>query len=307
MISDAYRVMLSRRHPHSKKHERLYMTRSIYLLLCCAALVAISGCGKQEKPAEDVASVNRKLQEGDALVQKWADKLQPEAKGNFVQHEGLTETDPWGNYLRLTYDHSTFTETLEIRSAGADKGFETADDLVRKREHRSATAFLGGSRTTGTDPTSGSAVEEGWGWPVFAGIWLVLGVFALIIAEGRRKRANRSLGARAGESQSDGTLRRTTRQRRGIIGAAFIVLFGGIALAATLTSAFFGLFDCDPCDCAGKVTGRRGAAACGDLFGDCDCDMPDSDCGGCDCGGCDAPDCGGCDCGGCDGCDCDCG
>jgi hypothetical protein len=293
------------------------MNRTLYCLMFCGLLL-FTGCDK-DKPekaeaqkaaaaetAKAVAASNKRdMEAADALVQKWINKLQPTKDGEFVKHEGLTEVDPWNNYIRVTHEKQDSKETLEVRSAGADSQFHTEDDLVRTRERTVSSGFPSG-------------------WVAFLGLWLVLGVIALIISNSRRSNA----APVAPQVQDPDTVWRTNAPRRGVVESSALIAMGGLALVGTLLSWICGCgtssssaatvaanvdenrrrngWDCAPCDCApcdcciacdpscgGACCNACDSAHCGH------CDAPDcSACGhGCDCGGC---DCGGCDCGGCD-------
>lgn len=79
----------------------------------------------------------RKLEEADAMVERWANELAEKKndRNMFEVHEGLTDEDPWGQRIRASYHGSSEDEEhrLEVRSAGPDGKFHTDDDLTRER------------------------------------------------------------------------------------------------------------------------------------------------------------------------------
>lgn len=260
--------------------------RWLFILVAAAVMMSGSASGSDwgwgwvknktgfGKPtAEEVKADNVKLVDGDALVQKWADKLQPSPGAKIVRHEGLTEVDPWGKHVRLTYTEAQGMDKLNVRSAGPDGKFDTPDDLVRDRQAQADRV------------ASHSSI-----WP-YVGIWLVLGLVALGLRGVRR-------------ANKPAPVDHNAKKRGGFVSSSFILALGGASLAvygvSTLGDILFGYnrkrrgWDCD-CDCCEDILD------CDSDCGGCDSDSPDCSCPDCSCPDC---DCGGCDC---DGCDCDCG
>lgn len=85
--------------------------------------------------------IHRRMQERErveaatAQVKRWADQLDSEttSTGVYVRHKGdrLPESDPWGTPLRVGYSQGGLAETVVVTSAGADKVFDTTDDIER--------------------------------------------------------------------------------------------------------------------------------------------------------------------------------
>lgn len=129
---------------------------------------------------ERVAAEQRRraLEAGDALVVEWADKLAADKSedGAFVAYEGLTQADPWGQQLRVSYtDPEQDRQTLEVRSAGPNGAFDDDDDILR-------------TRTT--------EIDHGWWarnklWVVIAFVWFGLG---FVSAGGLARRRHRKQG-----------------------------------------------------------------------------------------------------------------
>lgn len=112
----------------------------------------------------------QQLKDGDALVAKWADQIQETATKNFgfEQIEGLTEFDPWGQNIKITYHQEWFNELATIQSAGPDGLFNTDDDLIRIRTAKNPSGIFEGMSTIG--------------WVVL--VWLVCGMLALLFSSG---------------------------------------------------------------------------------------------------------------------------
>lgn len=130
------------------------------------------GCGRktvsEEDKAAEVAAHKQKeqqLRDADTLVQKWADQAEKQA-GNHV--EGLTDLDPWGNRIEVTYHQEWFSEIATVRSHGPDGKAKTADDLVRTRSYSNPSGILKGI--------------SGWGW--FGIIWILCGILAFAASAG---------------------------------------------------------------------------------------------------------------------------
>lgn len=156
-------------------------------LVLHALVVCASGCGcgyiNKLNPfagptPQEVAETNRKMKVADELVQKWSNKLQPEERGSFVKHDGLTEADPWGTYLRVELTQDYFDEVLIVRSAGPDGSFGNADDLIRER--RRSNVF---------------GIWRGLGWMFWVpALWILSSVLSLWMVHWHRERRTRHGG-----------------------------------------------------------------------------------------------------------------
>jgi hypothetical protein len=135
----------------------------------------------ERRERERIEAENRRkaLEQADALVVQWADRLAAakQANGAFSRHEGLSDDDPWGKQLRIHYSDAEDqdSQTLEVRSAGPNGEFDDDDDLVR-------------TRTT--------QIERGWWernklWVLVAIVWLGVG---FVSAGGMRRRRVRKRG-----------------------------------------------------------------------------------------------------------------
>ncbi|MBY0550621.1 MAG: hypothetical protein K2W95_25305 [Candidatus Obscuribacterales bacterium] len=157
------------------------MTR-LFSVAALALVLFASGCGYVNKlnpfagpTPQEVEETNRKLKVADELVQKWANKLQPEDRGAFIKHEGLTEADPWGNYLRVEMSQDYFEAVLIVRSAGPDGSYGNADDLTRERRCRNI-----------------FGVWRGLGWMFWVpAIWVLSSVLTLWMVSWHRERRTR--------------------------------------------------------------------------------------------------------------------
>jgi hypothetical protein len=78
---------------------------------------------------------NDRIAAATAQVRHWAEKLDSEttATGVYCRHDGnrLPEIDPWGTPLRVGYSQGGLAEVVMVSSAGADRIFDTADDIER--------------------------------------------------------------------------------------------------------------------------------------------------------------------------------
>jgi hypothetical protein len=147
-------------------------------LLLLALLVGGCGWAKDqvglgptpEEIAAKKAEEKLKLETADQQVQQWANELAENTNtmGGYVHHEGITEPDPWDNYLRVAYTQDGTKEILEVRSSGPDGTFETSDDIFR---HRSTGNLLG----------------IGW-LPIIAGVWIGGGLIAWLLSSGWTKK-----------------------------------------------------------------------------------------------------------------------
>lgn len=179
------------------------------LLSLLVGLLLLSGCqwaaekiglAQTQEQKEETA---RKIKEADQLVQKWADSVEPSSSGGFIHREGITEMDPWGNFIKLSYQQDWFNEIATIRSAGPDGKFNTADDLMRERSTSNSWGVLRGVPT----------------WLYVVGGWLGAGLLACVLAAGLKSRRRRR------------GKRRKTKQRLHPVAAAFVtVIFGGLSL-----------------------------------------------------------------------------
>lgn len=113
----------------------------------------------------------QQLKDGDSLVAIWADKIQESATKDgfgFERIEGLTEADPWGQQIKVSYRQEWFKEIATIQSAGPDGAFDTTDDLTRIRTAKNPAGVLEGISAPG--------------WVVLA--WLFCGSLALAFSSG---------------------------------------------------------------------------------------------------------------------------
>jgi hypothetical protein len=97
--------------------------------------------GVKESTPEDKEKVALQCRQADDLVAKWTENLSSKGPQNngFIQHEGITEPDPWGNFIKVNYKQEGFTEILTVASCGPDGVYNTNDDIVR---HRSTNTSL---------------------------------------------------------------------------------------------------------------------------------------------------------------------
>jgi len=113
----------------------------------------------------------QQLKDGDALVAKWADKIQETATKDsfgYERMEGLTEADPWGQQIKVNYRQEWFKEIATIQSAGPDGVFGNTDDLIRTRSAKNPAGIIEGISSLG--------------WVVLA--WLFCGGLALAFSSG---------------------------------------------------------------------------------------------------------------------------
>lgn len=120
------------------------MQKKLRVSLFC--LIFTLGCGQswtkvkefvgvKEQTPEDKEKTVQQYKVADDLVAKWTENLSkkgPQENG-FVYHEGITEPDPWGNFLKIDYKKEGFKEVLTVSSAGPDGIHSTDDDVTRRR------------------------------------------------------------------------------------------------------------------------------------------------------------------------------
>jgi hypothetical protein len=68
------------------------------------------------------------------LIDSMADKLDQKITGGLYDPiENISESDSWGNPIRINYEEEGIGQRLELRSAGKDGSFHTDDDLIASR------------------------------------------------------------------------------------------------------------------------------------------------------------------------------
>lgn len=127
-------------------------------LLLVMVVLSLCGCMKREmiglQSKEEIEEAKKRetdtkaenLKNGDMLVAKWAEYV--ETKGT-KHHEGITDVDPWGEQILITYKQEWFNEIATIKSAGPDTKFNTSDDLIRVRTIYNPSGILKGIDTVG--------------------------------------------------------------------------------------------------------------------------------------------------------------
>jgi len=113
--------------------------------------LGLGGPSKEEIAAQQEFQTQQ-LKDGDALVAKWADKVQETATKDgfgFTKMEGLTEADPWGQQIKVYYRQEWFNEIATIQSAGPDGVYGNDDDLIRIRSAKNPAGVLQGISTIG--------------------------------------------------------------------------------------------------------------------------------------------------------------
>lgn len=100
----------------------------------------------EEKRVQAEQEKVNNIKSSDELVATWTNRLGETKTLNsgFVHHEGLTETDAFGNFIKVQYEQDGFYEKLVVTSAGPDGKFGTADDLSRNRFSQKPFAFYNG-------------------------------------------------------------------------------------------------------------------------------------------------------------------
>ena len=75
-----------------------------------------------------------KIEQTAAQVRRVAEKLdkQTTPTGVYIRVDDadIKETDAWGTKLEVSYSQGGVAETLTVRSAGSDREFHSADDIV---------------------------------------------------------------------------------------------------------------------------------------------------------------------------------
>jgi hypothetical protein len=158
-------------------------------------LVFLCGCNKAKEAVglgptpEEIAAQKeleqKKLKDGDVMVSRWADNVESTASNSGFKHnEGLTETDPWGQQIKIEYKQDWTKEVATVRSAGPDGVFHTSDDLVRVRISNNPLGLIDG-------------IPPG-GW--LAIIWISCGIITLVFASGlSRRRSAKGKPAKHGQ------------------------------------------------------------------------------------------------------------
>jgi hypothetical protein len=179
------------------------------LLLLLVGVLTLPGCQwAAEKiglaqTAEQKEEAARKLKQADQLVEKWAGTVEPSGSGGFVRREGITEMDPWGNYIRIRFHQKWFQEIAIIQSAGPDGVFDNDDDLLRQRSTGNVWGILGGIPI----------------WLYVIGGWLAAGALACLLATGLRSRRQRR-----------GRRKKVKQHSRPVLAAFITLFFGGLSL-----------------------------------------------------------------------------
>jgi hypothetical protein len=107
---------------------------------------------EEEKQAAEEALIKLEqekianIKTSDELVSSWTNRLSENQTLNegFVHHEGLTEVDGWGNFIKVVYAQDGFYEKMRIVSSGPDGEFGTEDDLARERTSQKPFSFIQG-------------------------------------------------------------------------------------------------------------------------------------------------------------------
>jgi len=87
-----------------------------------------------ELPVDPLELKRKQLREADETIAGWTELLNREQPGGgFERHEGITDLDPWGNRIRVSYEQRFVNEVMTIDSAGPDGEFGNEDDLRRTR------------------------------------------------------------------------------------------------------------------------------------------------------------------------------
>ncbi len=91
----------------------------------CILLCSVPGCSDNSR------------ERAEAQVQRMANDLDGRTTetGVYVRvkEADLKETDPWGTRIKVGYSQGGIAEIVEVRSAGPDREFNTADDVVADR------------------------------------------------------------------------------------------------------------------------------------------------------------------------------
>jgi hypothetical protein len=124
------------------------------------------------KAAREAAERTRASETAGRLVDEFAKDV--DSEGRFVrkQPEGpLPDADAWGRQFRLAYQPGTFSDGLEVRSAGPDGEWSTWDDVVVARSSRISNTALARDAASGvldaakaklwgTKPRDGEKIEK---------------------------------------------------------------------------------------------------------------------------------------------------
>lgn len=89
-----------------------------------------------EKSEEEKQADIENVKIADEIVSVWTAKLEKELDDNeaFIKYEGVTEVDPWGQFIAVEYSKEGSEETMVVASAGPDESFGTNDDITRTRK-----------------------------------------------------------------------------------------------------------------------------------------------------------------------------
>ena len=96
----------------------------------CVTVLA-TGCdnGAARRAAEE-----KTREKAQAQVRRIAEDLdkQTTETGVYVRvkEDEIKDKDPWGTQIKITYSQGGTTEIVSVRSAGADREFQTNDDVV---------------------------------------------------------------------------------------------------------------------------------------------------------------------------------
>lgn len=121
------------------------------------------------------------IKTADQMVEGWAEDLHSNVhdSGGYVYHEGVTEADPWGTFLKVDYHQDVFDEVLVVTSAGPDSRFGTSDDLSRERRTSNPINFWNGISTES---------KIGIIWSSLA----VVSFFLFLMIESKRRKRHKS-------------------------------------------------------------------------------------------------------------------
>lgn len=142
------------------------------LLILCLLVGFSAGCKKfpWTKEEEKKEVLQDKLKEADGQVQLLAGLVESQTtpRNGFKRLEGLTDVDPWGHSIQVSYHQEWGDEVAVIRCAGPDGKFGTTDDLTRTRKAPNPSGILKGL--------------PGWMWVVV--VWLLAGLLAFLASAG---------------------------------------------------------------------------------------------------------------------------
>lgn len=84
-----------------------------------------------------LVKLNKMNKEALSSVRTWCEKLASVTteNGTFSRYEDtrLPFSDPWGNFLYVSYSAGGFTETVKVYSSGNDLLPNTSDDIIAER------------------------------------------------------------------------------------------------------------------------------------------------------------------------------